>query len=388
MLKWIPAFAGMTVFVVIDYLEITRLKEDSFRKLISGETTGAIAAVGRLGLAVAAKVYSPVVTVRNRLYSKRWLKIHTVGAAVISVGNITVGGTGKTPLVIWLYNFLQQKNISCAILTRGYKTGHDKLSDEPAILAKNCPQAKIIVNADRVTGAEKAVEQFGVQVLIMDDGFQHRRLARDIDIVAVDATLPFGYGKLLPAGLLREPVTALRRAHAVVITRTEQLPEYKISQLEQKLMSLNPNLILARSTHEVLFAKTIDKDTFTIDQLKDKKIFAFCGIGNPEAFFSTVKSCGLNVVGTTTYNDHYHYTDKDVEQIIRQAEDAGADVILTTEKDWTKTALFAMHKEDIIFAYLQIQLKICAGEDKLKQLIEGKISGKISQRQPDSKKET
>jgi tetraacyldisaccharide 4'-kinase len=355
------------------------LNQETYRKLISGSTPGAVAAAGRLGLAAAAKVYTPVITVRNRLYSKRWLKIYTADAAVISVGNITVGGTGKTPLVVWLYNFLQQKNISCAILTRGYKTGRDKLSDEPAILAKNCPQAKIIVNPDRVAGAEKAVGQFGVQVLIMDDGFQHRRLARDLDIVAVDATLPFGYDKLLPAGLLREPVTAISRAHAVVITRTEQLPEYKISQLEQKLMSFNPNLILARSIHEVVCAKTIDKGTFTIDQIKEKKIFAFCGIGNPDAFFSTVKGCGLNVVETKIYDDHYCYTDKDVEQIIRQGEDAGADVILTTEKDWTKTALFAMHKEDITFAHLQIQLKICAGEDKLKQLIEDKISGKISQ---------
>jgi tetraacyldisaccharide 4'-kinase len=194
-------------------------------------------------MGIAARGYSLVVRLRNFLYSKRRLKIHTADVPVISVGNITTGGTGKTPLVIWLCNTIYQKskikNQKCgvAILTRGYKTrgtrdegpfdfaqGRRGTTDELAILAESCPQAKVIVNPDRAAAARRAVG-FCAKVLVMDDGFQHRRLRRDLDIVTIDATCPFGYGRLLPAGLLREPVASLRRADAAVVTRCDQNSE-------------------------------------------------------------------------------------------------------------------------------------------------------------------
>ena len=306
------------------------------------------------------------------------MKTHTSDVPVISIGNITVGGTGKTPLVIWLYNLLRERNIHCAILTRGYKATQN-YEDEPAILTKSCPEARVIVNPDRVTGAAEAVNDFDAKVLIMDDGFQHRRLARDLDIVVIDATCPFGYGKILPAGLLREPVTSLKRADAAVITRCDQRTEAQLAQLEKELQRINPDMIIAKSIHKPICAKSMVGEENSIEELKGKKIFAFCGIGNPDAFLDTIKELGTNLVGSKVYNDHYHYGDKCLADIYEQARHLKADLILTTQKDWF-SAQYAIRNTqyEIPLAYLAIELKFTAGGDKLKVLIGDTLAGKIS----------
>ncbi len=364
------------------------VNQEGYRKLISGRKSGLVASFFRFFLGVASQVYSVVICLRNFLYSRGWLKTYHVNAIVISIGNITVGGTGKTPLVIWLCKFLQQNDIRCAILTRGYKaTQGPRLKtqdqgDEPAIIAKSCPRASVIINPDRVAGANEAVNKFGAKVLIMDDGFQHRRLARELDIVTIDATRPFGYGKLLPAGLLREPVDSLKQADAIVITRSDQVTEEDLVDLERKLLSTNNNMIMARAAHSPICVKTIDNKEIGVGELKDKKIFAFCGIGNPEAFLNTIKSIAASLVGSKIYNDHYRYADEDIGDISREAMDVKADLILTTQKDWSKiigdfrppTSNF---QSPIPFAYLAVELKIISGEDEVTRLIKDCLAGKI-----------
>ena len=360
-----------------------RLNQQSYLKLISGRKSGLSAALLRFFLSVAAVSYSIAIGLRALLYSKGLLETHPAGAKVISIGNITVGGTGKTPVVIWLCKFLQEKGIRCGILTRGYRATHNsKLKaqnypDEPAILSESCPQAKVIVNPDRVAGAAEAVNKFGAQVLIMDDGFQHLRLARDLDIVTIDATQPFGYGKLLPAGLLREPVTALGRADAVVITRCDQIKESDLAELERNLQQINPNMIIARSIHAPICAKSTKNKEISLESLKNKKVFVFCGIGNPQAFLNTVNRLGCDVVGSRLYNDHHHYTADDVIGIYEQAVHLKAELILTNQKDWTKIVWLGALREEMPFAYLAIELKFISGEDKLKGLIECTLAGKI-----------
>jgi tetraacyldisaccharide 4'-kinase len=349
------------------------MKQQVYRNLISGRSTGLVAALLRLFIGTAAAGYSLIVKLRNFLYSKRCLKIHTADVPVISIGNITAGGTGKTPLVIWLCKFLQQKGIQCAVLTRGYKTRG--MVDEPAILVESCPQAKVIINPDRVAAARQAVG-FGAKVLIMDDGFQHRRLHRDLDIVTIDATCPFGYGKVLPAGLMREPVISLRRADVAVLTRCDQISESKLCQIEKELQQINPDIMIAKSIHSPIYAQSATGEKITIEQLRSRKIFAFCGIGNPDAFLSTIKSTGVNLVGSKIYSDHYCYTDSDIDDIYGQANRLGADLILSTQKDHTHYATRTTQYE-IPFAYLAIEIKFIAGEDKLKQLIEEALAGKI-----------
>jgi tetraacyldisaccharide 4'-kinase len=358
------------------------LNQEHYRKLISCQSACPAVGLLRLLLEIPTQVYSAAISLRNFLYSKGWLKTHPVSAIVLSVGNITVGGTGKTPLVIWLYNYLTQ-NYYCAILTRGYKTTQNSklktqnYTDELAIFTQNCPKAKVIVNPNRVAGAIHAAGVLGAKVLIMDDGFQYRRLARNLDIVTIDATLPFGYDKLLPAGLLREPVSALKRTDAVVITRCDQVADIELHRLEEKLRSVNPHMVIAKSIHAPLCAKSHDNKDIAIQQLEGKKIFAFCGIGNPDAFSNTIQHLGSNLVGLKVYNDHYHYTNSDIADISNQAGHSNADLILTTQKDWSKILQLTKVKEDIPFAYLAIKLKFLAGEDKLIQLIEDALAGKI-----------
>jgi len=369
------------------------LNQEFYRKLISGQNKGLSARFLRFCLFFAAAGYSLIVRLRNFSYFKGWLKINRVNAVVFSIGNITTGGTGKTPLVIWLCNYLTQnsnlkiKNYGCAILTRGYKANkNSKLKtqnsgDEPAIITEDCPQAEVIINPDRVAGAVEAINKFGAKVLVLDDGFQHRRLARDIDIIAIDATLPFGYGKLLPAGLLREPVSELKRANAVVISRCNQITEAKLIELEKKLQQINPNIIIARSIHAPVCAKSVDNKEVGLDELKYKKISAFCGIGNPEAFLETIKGLGCELVDSNVYNDHHHYAESDVADICRQAESLKADLILTTQKDWTKIAPLLLKVQNsglnIQFAYVKIELKFISGEEKLRVLIKKTLKDKI-----------
>ena len=385
--------------------------EQSHRRLISGQSSGLGAFILRVLLRIASVGYSVVVRLRNLLYSKGWLRAHSVDTVVICVGNITVGGTGKTPLVVWLCKQIAPR-CKCAVLTRGYKSTQNSglktqdYVDEPAMLAESCPQAQIVVNPDRVAGAAEAINKFGAEVLIMDDGFQHRRLARDLDIVAIDATRPFGYGKMLPAGLLREPVASLKRGGAVVITRCDQIDADQLIKLEEELRAINPDMVVAKSIHAPASIEYLDTavipakagiqngDTTmdsclrrndNVEQLRGRKVFAFCGIGNPNAFFNTVRTLGAELVGSRVFDDHHHYTKACLAETREQAGDLGADLILTTQKDWTKLISdFGYQISDpassASFACLAIEIQFLTGENELKSLIERTLAGRIPQK--------
>ena len=226
------------------------MDQNAYRNLVAGTDSRLCTKSLRFVLMVISWCYGVVVVIRNFCYDKKIFKIKRPNAPVISIGNITTGGTGKTPLVIWLCNYLNDKSIDCAILTRGYKSEQGKLTDEPAILAKSCSNANVIVDPDRYAGSQKALQKPNVKALVMDDGFQHRRLHRNLDIVAVDATCPFGYGKLLPAGLLRENIRGLKRAHAVVITRCEQANPENTYDLIEHIKKINPSLVIAKAQNE------------------------------------------------------------------------------------------------------------------------------------------
>jgi tetraacyldisaccharide 4'-kinase len=375
------------------------MNQQEYKKIISGQSKGLAAGLLRLLLSIASFFYASAIAIRNFFYDSGIFKKHKVNAVVISVGNITTGGTGKTPLVIRLCNFLRQKNISCAVLTRGYKTqkqatGHESLHrtpnggatshkpratiDEPAVIAQSCPDAVVIVNPDRIAGAKEAIEKHNAKVLILDDGFQHRRLFRNLDIVAIDAAEPFGFGRLLPAGLLREPTNSLKRADAVVITRSDLVGESELNSLEQRLLEINPKLLIVKSVHKPSKIQFSDDKEQSPEYLKGKRIFAFCGIGSPDSFLRTLERCGAVVGGAQIYDDHYHYTEDDVSYLMQKAEQINADIIITTLKDWTKMRHpDAIKTANIPFAYIAIELNITDGEDKLRRLIAEAIAGKI-----------
>ena len=375
------------------------MEQEIWRKLISGRAEGFAETLLLRFLRAVSKIYALIIKVRNLLYTTGLLRVHRVKPLVISIGNITTGGTGKTPMTVWLYNYLAQKHPDCpiAVLTRGYKAGRTtnstgkNYSDEPAVLQLLCPKGRVIVNPDRVSGAKEAIEQFKAKILIADDCFQHRRLARDIDIVMIDATMPFGFakspltrlgaaeqGRLLPAGFLREPLEQLKRAHAVILTRSDQVTSLELKQAKGALIAENPEIIIAESIHAPVTAKALDGLEITLDQLKDKKIFAFCAIGNPHAFFTTIKQLEAKLVGSKIFDDHYHYTEADINAVFDQAYGSGAQMILTTHKDWTRTVSLTARRDGITFAYLQIEIKIISNEEKITQLIDNALRGKIT----------
>ncbi len=354
-------------------VDITR-----FRKLISTKGKTSVGAkILFSALLFISLFYRTAVAIRNFFYDVSIRKAHKAEAVVISVGNITTGGTGKTPLVAWICNYLAEKNVPVAILTRGYKMTNSDFADEPAMLAKAAANAKVIINPDRVAGAKKAVEQLGIKTIVMDDGFQHRRLHRNVDIVAIDATEPFGYGKVLPAGLLREPLKAMKRATAVVITRYNQSQPENIEQIQNVLEKFAPKIPVAKAMHKPVKMKMTGNKEISFAELADKKIFAFCAIGNPEAFFQTLTELSLNIVGTKVYNDHHRYSQADINDIYEQAKYCRAEVIVTTQKDWTKTTLLSIEKFDAPFAYLVVELEFIEGKEKIIGLIEKTIEQQL-----------
>jgi tetraacyldisaccharide 4'-kinase len=358
------------------------MNQKSYQKLVSGQSKGCLAGSLYIFLIMISKIYSVIIRLRNFCYDRHIFAIHHAKAIIISIGNVTTGGTGKTPLVAWLCNEIIKKeqnspnNCRLAVLTRGYKTAK-KNTDEPALLAENCSQADVVINPDRVKGAAAAMGKFSANMLIMDDGFQHRRLSRDLDIVTIDATCPFGYGRIIPAGLLREPLSSLKRANAIVITRCDQVSEAQLSKIEDKLQIIKPNILIARSIHQPVYIKTIKNRQIELDHFKNRKVFAFCGIGNPNAFINSLKNLDYEVVGSEIYDDHYSYSDKCMEEIKKQSQNLEAEIILTTQKDWTKVRLLN-YAQELPLAYLVIEIKILTGEDKLRCLIEGVLEGKIS----------
>jgi tetraacyldisaccharide 4'-kinase len=342
-----------------------------------------MAGVARFFLRAASLVYCLVVHIRNALYDHGILRSHRVNAAVLCVGNLTTGGTGKTPLVVWLHRKIDQrskiKNQECrlAILTRGYKTRKDETADEPALLAAQCPGVPVVVNPDRVAGAAEAIRGHGAKVLIMDDGFQHRRLARDLDIIAVDATVPFGYGRLLPAGLLREPVSGLRRAHAVVLTRCDQVAEEALARIEAEIHGINRDLVITRSIHAPVAVRAAGGVEIPLGEIKGQRVFAFCGIANPQAFFRTIKRMGAILAGSRSFDDHHRYSAEDLTAVHEQAAEQHASLILTTQKDWTKVAQSLIPEGHPPLAYLAVDVQFTAGEESLTALIDRVLGGTI-----------
>ncbi len=307
-------------------------------------------------LSLLGYIYGKVAEFRNALYDKGVFEVFDLGACVISVGNLTAGGTGKTPLVAYIANILADRGETVCILTRGYGrtdpekrvvvtdgmqilTDAEHAGDEPFELAKKLfGKVIIIADADRVSAGEWAMRKFRVTTFILDDGFQHRKVKRDLDIVCIDSTDPFGGGKMLPAGRLREPKVGLGRADVVVITRANI--GTGIAVLRSGIADLDPEAAIF--TSETAISGVVELEAFhaktqrSQSQIKERKVFAFCGIGNPEIFFKQLWQDGFDAAGTKAFRDHHVYSQNDINEIEKQAHDASADLLLTTAKDAVK----------------------------------------------------
>jgi tetraacyldisaccharide 4'-kinase len=318
---------------------------ESFEELISTQNPGIRVLLIRAALRFASWPYSLITWARNLAYELGIFRCSAAPIPIISVGNLTVGGTGKTPSVDWLCTRLEALGQKVAILSRGYGARAGELNDEGRWLQLRHPKALVLQSPDRRTIAKDAAAA-GATIAILDDGFQHRKLRRNLDWVLVDATRPFGYDAHLPRGLLREHPSGLRRADAVFISRAESLSEAARAALEERLRAFGAKRIWAmRLEAEGLRQLQETRASLGPDWLIGRRITAACGLGNPRSFLTSLEGLGAEVLAFRFFPDHHEYDERDIEALQQMARDAKAEAILITEKDAVKIARLCQRSE-------------------------------------------
>ena len=303
-----------------------------YHEVISGRARGLTPSLARAALAACVPAY------RTGLFLDRLRKRpQRVATPVVSVGNLTCGGTGKTPVTAWLTRRMQAAGLRPGLLSRGYMADGDAGNDEKQVLDALCPGVTHVQAADRVSAARSLENQ--CDVLILDDGFQHRRLARDTDIVLIDALRPWGYGHLLPRGLLREPPSALRRADLIVLTRVDALTAASRQKLEWTVARFTDAPIATGQFRPTRLVSNRGTRVRPRD-VSEVRAAAFCGLGNPAGFEATLASFGLLIPEGhfRRYPDHHAYSPRDLESLEEWAASLGVDVLVTTRKDQVKVA--------------------------------------------------
>lgn len=339
-----------------------------YLSVVRGDARGAGPALQRLGLSAASIPYGIAVRLRNLGYDRGWLRTQRVSAPIVCVGNLTVGGTGKTPFVEHVAGYYRRRDVRVAVLSRGYgaETGPN---DEALVLEENLPDVPHLQGKDRVALALSAIEELESELLVLDDGFQHRRLCRDLDLVLIDATAPWGYGRLLPRGLLREPLRGLRRAHLIALTRCDQVNEADKARLRQEVVRLAPDVPVIETTHRPVELVNSDGATAALDTLRGRPVAAFCGVGNPESFRRTLTDCGADVIAFRSYPDHHAYTRANVDDLRDWARRLPPDCqVVVTQKDLVKLRLPRLG--DLPLWALRIRLHVETGAEELERLLE------------------
>jgi tetraacyldisaccharide 4'-kinase len=358
------------------------MASDAFRNLISRQRRGAWATCLRGLLRIASFGYSLTVAVRNRLYDLGLKKSHKSPLLIVSVGNLTAGGTGKTPVVAEIANRLSGMELATGILSRGYRSLDSGENDEKLVLDRLCPGIPHWQNPDRVAGATAAKkEQPDLQALVLDDAFQHRRIIRDLDIVLIDATNPWGYGYLLPRGLLRESKPELNRADLIVITRADQVEQSELEKLKSEIRSIVPDAPLIVSRFAPTGWLTLDGEKLPLEEFRHRPVIACCGIGNPEGFRQSLSTVGCVVKDFHAFPDHHHYDQADFDRLQQSATGHNADVLVMTLKDLVKFSPEAL--PDITVAALLIEWEMLERQAELQQRLE-RLAG---QAVPDNDKE-
>ena len=331
---------------------------ESFRRLVDGRATGLVATLGRTGLSAIEIPYEALVRLRNYGYDHSILTVKKASAPVISVGNLTLGGTGKTPLVAWLAHWFAQHNKKPAIISRGYKAKTGQLSDEAAELKILLPTVPHYANKQRIIAAGEAVTK-GSDVLLLDDGFQHRQISRDLNLITIDATDPFGFNRIFPRGLLREPLWGLKRADALVLTRTDQVSIKTRNEIQEQCFQFvgSHDKPWIETEHRPSNLRLVDGTTQPLKTLQDKRILSLSAIGNPAAFHRTLTTLGHEPVATLTFPDHHTYTTDDIHRISEETESVGAEIIVTTLKDLVKLPLASVRNRPLCALEIGIQFQ-------------------------------
>ena len=320
-------------------------------------------------LSLLSLIYRLIVNLRNKMYDHGILKQNRLPCKVVSIGNITVGGTGKTPAVIMLARSLKERGYKPAVLSRGYGgkykgqvnvvsdgskilMRHIEAGDEPMLIAKAAEGIPVVTGPKRILTGRFAIDNLNADILILDDAFQHRNLFRDIDIVILNREQPFGNGFLLPRGPLRESPASLKRAHFIIWKDTEEgrYPKYQ----EQGIGLFLPVLSVYLRPKDIVRGEA--GEVYPLEFLKGKKVCAFAGIASPEAFKRTLESLGVVVRSFTEFPDHYLFSEADISDIRKSCTDSAAEIIMTTEKDGVRLADFPDFLEDIFLLRMEMEM--------------------------------
>jgi len=327
----------------------------------------------RKSLSAVSFLYGRGVQLRTTAYNNKTLKTKHLPCIVISIGNITVGGTGKTPLTIYMAEFIERIGYQVVILSRGYggsaessggivsdgqrvQMSADECGDEPYMMAQRLKTTPVLVGKNRWQSGMLAVKTFRPDVILLDDAFQHRGLARDLDLVLLDAEKPFGNGFIFPRGILREPVASLKRGHALILTRVDKADPVPKKILQPFLQSKHvfyshhrPNLVKIipgepRSEKDT-DGSALDKH---MDYLKGKHVLAFAGIARNEDFFNMIPNFGCKLSGELSFTDHHQYTRSDIQNIQQLAAERHVDCLMTTEKDYYRMSFAVAWPLDLV----------------------------------------
>ena len=361
--------------------------------VLDGSHTGKWPSTLRVLLKGLSVIFALIVQLRLWLYRHRLIRPSTLGCQVISVGNLTVGGTGKTPVVEVFARTLQQQGRKVAILSRGYKskempfvqkmvqritTGKIEVpprvvsdgkrllldswtaGDEPYMLASNLPNVSVVVDKDRVKAGKYAIKELGCDTLILDDGFQYLKLGNRMDIALVDRTNPFGGGHLLPRGLLREPMRNIKRAGFIFITKCDEGGD---RELREELRRLNPVAEISECRHTAKYLKDVfGEKTYELDMLKGMKIAAISAIAVPESFENALRSFGVELIYTRRFADHHRFTQQEIINTINWSIKRGAQAILTTEKDAVRFPF--VDRRDIPVLFMRVEIEMLSGQEE------------------------
>jgi tetraacyldisaccharide 4'-kinase len=325
--------------------------------------------------------YGGAVRIRNFLFDLGFLKQGKLNCPVISVGNITVGGTGKTPMVILLAGMLRNRGLRPAVLSRGYGgkrkvdvlvvsdgrqilAGPEEAGDEPVLIARRLKDVPVLVGPKRTITGQYALRHFEPGVILLDDGFQHRYLKRDLDIVLLDSRKPLGNRFLLPRGPLREPVSALERAGVIAFTRSEKGAGKPIDVTLSGSLSGKVALRTCVSPASLTGPAGLE---YPLSFLQGKRVFALAGIAQPDSFRQTIESLGGIIAGFRIFPDHHRYGTGDISRVEEEARSASADVIVTTEKDAVKLDAFPLFAGGVY--RLGVTMELLEGETDLEELL-------------------
>jgi tetraacyldisaccharide 4'-kinase len=367
--------------------------ETNWRHLVSGEERAWWASSARTGLWALSGIYAGIVSGYRAGFDLGLLKTTRLPCPVLGIGNITVGGTGKTTTVRWLVRRLQEWGVHPAVLSYGYRAGAGKKErnavtvvagpegirtpvslsgDEPQMLARSLPGVPVLIGRKRIYSGQQAWDEFRADACVLDDSFQYWRLEKDLELLLVNAANPFGYGHLLPRGMLREPLRGLRRAGGVILTHAAAVSTDERQRLRARIEKLKPGIAVAEAVHEPVRLRDHQSGALLgTETLREGRWLALSGLGQPESFENSLVQLGAREAAPARFRDHHAYTVEELEEARARVRSEGLAGIVTTEKDAVKIP--AEWLEGCNCAVLEVDLRFLSGQEQIERLLRERI---------------